>query len=193
MGEEGDRRQELKKSVEALIFVSPEGIDRERLAEVLQQPVPEVERAVEELKSSYEARDSGLTILPVAEGYQMVTAPEVAPMIDSLQTITRKRSLTQAAMETLAIIAYRQPITRPEIEAVRGVDSGGVIGGLLEKKLIRMAGRKKAPGRPLIYTTSRDFLLHFGLESLRDLPVLSELGRTPAEQVEDAQENEGEA
>ena len=187
-----DKRQELRKFVEALIFVSPTGIDRERLAEVLQQPVPEVERAVEELKASYEERGSGLTILPVADGYQMVTTPEVAPMVDNLQTITRRRSLTQAAMETLAIIAYRQPITRPEIEAIRGVDSGGVIGGLLEKKLIRMAGRKKAPGRPLIYDTSRDFLLHFGLESLRDLPVLSELGHTPADQVEDVQETEGE-
>jgi segregation and condensation protein B len=169
----------LKKGIEALIFISPEGIGKDRLAEVLEVSEEEIVRTAEDLAGAYRDRNSGLAIIQVAGGYQMTTCEEVAPLLDRLLTVTRRRNLSQAAMETLAIIAYRQPVTRPEIEAVRGVDTGRVITGLLEKKLVRISGRKKAPGRPMVYATTRDFLVHFGLESLRDLPVLSELGPAP--------------
>jgi segregation and condensation protein B len=173
---------EVKKPLEALIFLAPEGVTARRLAEVLECQVHVVQKAAEELARDYQARDAGLQILPVAGGYQLVTARDLAEVVERYLTVIRKRGLSKKAMETLAIVAYRQPITRPEIEAIRGVDSGSIITGLLEKKLIRLAGRKKAPGKPLMYATTREFLLHFGLRDLRELPALAEFGRQGGEE-----------
>ncbi len=174
----------IKGVLEALIFVSPGGVAARKLADYLECPLSLVSRAAEELAADYLARGSGLAILPVAGGYQMVTSRELAPSVERFLTVVRKKHLSQPALETMAIIAYRQPITRPEVEAIRGVDSSAVINGLLEKKLIRLAGRKKAPGKPLLYATTREFLVHFGLQDLRELPALSELGRPPGQEVE---------
>ena len=126
----------------------------------------EVERIIRELINEYQSKDSGLLVVEVAGGVQMVTNPVCSPWVKKLLSTSVPRKLTQSSLETLAIIAYKQPIIKAEIEAIRGVNSDGVVKTLLERRLVKMLGRKEVPGRPLMYGTTNEFLHYFGLKDL---------------------------
>ena len=163
----------LKPLIEAYIFAADSPLSLERLSVLLERPRAELKPVVEQLMQQYNESDRGFCLAEIAGGYQFRTVAELAPQLRKLSK-DRSARFSRAAMETLAIIAYRQPITRPEIEYLRGVDSGGVMKTLLDKNLLRILGKKDVPGRPLMYGTSRHFLEIFGLRSLNDLPTLKE-------------------
>jgi segregation and condensation protein B len=157
--------------VEALLFASDVPLETERIREVLDLEDAAAARGlVEELMAHYEAEPRGLAIIEVGGGYRMVTRPELAPWLVRLARARTRVRLSRPALETLAIIAYKQPVSRPELDAVRGVNSDAVLDNLLERRLIRIGGRKEAPGRPFLYETTREFLVAFGLRDLADLP-----------------------
>ena len=164
---------DLTPLVEALIFAADGPIRIERMAEVLDLPAADIKDAVAALEADYAERRRGFFLQEVAGGYQLRTHPEFA---DYLRKLGRSRPFrfSRPAMESLAIIAYRQPITRAEIEYLRGVDSGSVLKTLLEKRLVRILGKKDVAGKPMIYGTTREFLELFGLPDLSSLPTLSE-------------------
>ena len=165
----------LKTIVESLIFVHDHPLSLDRLATILEEHErADIRSALEELVEEYAASGRGIVLVQVAGGYQLRSRPEHADYIRRL-TKTKGVKFSQSALETLAIIAYRQPVTRAEVEYLRGVDSGGVLKTLLEKKLLRILGKKDVPGKPLIYGTSRDFLELFGLKDLASLPTLKEI------------------
>ena len=174
---------EIKRILEALLLVSEKSLLAGQAHEVLGPDVQaaDIRRLFLELAGEYEQAGRGLRIVEVAEGFQMVTDPALAPHVAKLTRRVRTIRLTKPSLETLAIIAYRQPLTRIEIEQIRGVDAGGVLDTLLRLNLIRITGRKEAVGRPLLYGTTREFLDHFGLRSLEDLPSKEELQGVPAE------------
>lgn len=160
--------------VEALLFASDTPVEAERIQEVLDLGSEAEARAlVLDLKARYEAEDRGLQIVEVGGGFRMVTRPEVAPWLVRLAKSRTRSRLSRSALETLAIVAYRQPVSRPEIDVVRGVNSEAVLEGLLDRRLIRIAGRKDAPGRPFLYETTREFLVAFGLRDLSELPQVA--------------------
>ncbi|MDH3976627.1 MAG: SMC-Scp complex subunit ScpB [Deltaproteobacteria bacterium] len=169
----------LKGAIEALIFASEHPIKMEKLVELAgHESEGELERKdiraiIEEIRSDYEAPERGLCLMDVAGGYQFRTKKEFSYLLQKLKA-KRPPRFGRAAMEVLAIVAYRQPITRAEVEDLRGVDSGAVVRSLLEKKLIKILGKKEVPGRPMIYGTSRGFLETFGLRDLTQLPSLKE-------------------
>lgn len=166
---------EQRSIAEAVILASAEPIPAARLASVIPSCNPARARAlVEELNAEYIDQRRAFEIREVGGGYQMRTLPEYSPYLHQAQP-TRPLRLSQAALETLAIVAYRQPVTRAEVEYLRGVDAGAVLRSLLERKLLRIAGHREVPGRPLLYATSRRFLEVFGLSGLDDLPALREL------------------
>ncbi len=166
---------EKRRIVEALILSSPEPIAAARLAEIIPYcDAGQVKDLVNELNTGYSEQDRSFEIWEIAGGYQIRTRAEFSGYVQKLQK-ERALRLSQAALETLAIIAYRQPVTRAEIEEVRGVDAGAVVKSLLERHLIRIAGQREVPGRPMLYATTRRFLEVFGLERLKDLPTLREL------------------
>jgi segregation and condensation protein B len=157
--------------VEALLFASDTPLEAERLREVLDLADAAAARAlVDALRARYAAADGALGVVEVAGGFRLVTRPEVAPWLLRLARTRTKARLSRPALETLAIVAYRQPVSRPEVDAIRGVNSEGTLDSLLERRLIRIAGRKEAPGRPFLYETTREFLVAFGLRDLGDLP-----------------------
>ncbi len=161
---------EIPAALEALLFASDAPVELGRIAEVLELPVEEARAAVEALRDACESSGRGLAVVEVAGGVRLVTRPELAPVLLRLQRLRLKSRLSRAAIETLAIIAYRQPMSRPEIEQLRGVNADAVVTVLLERRLIRVVGRKAGPGRPILYGTTREFLEHFGLRDLGDLP-----------------------
>jgi len=172
--------------VEALLFASSEPLPLERMREVLSDEGASDEvlrESIEILRREYADTARAFQIVEVAGGYQVVTLPRFAPCVTRLLTERRKRRLSQAALETLSIVAYRQPVSRAEIEAVRGVAADGLLRSLLEKGLIRIMGRRQSPGRPLIYGTTDEFLRHFGLRALSDLPPLGDLDLSPLEEA----------
>ncbi len=176
---------DLKPILEALLFVADEPLSAERLRQVL-GPVEgaEIHAALARLQAETEERRGGFVLVEVAGGFQFRTRPEYGPWVKRLLD-PRPVRLSKAALETLAIIAYKQPIIRAEIEHLRGVDCGGVLRQLLERKLIRVLGRKEIPGRPLIYATTKRFLEVFDLKDLNDLPTpreIEELGRPSLEE-----------
>jgi segregation and condensation protein B len=164
---------ELTPLVEAMIFAADGPLQDERMAQALDLPVAEIRSAIAALEADYAAQPRGFFLQQVAGGYQLRTHPEYA---EALRKLGRSRPFrfSRPALETLAIIAYRQPVTRAEIEYLRGVDSGSVLKTLLEKHLVRILGKKDVAGKPLIYGTSQDFLELFGLADLSSLPTLSE-------------------
>jgi len=167
--------ENLEAIIEALIFVSEEPVTFKRLGEILDGVEDaEIRDAVRALGRNYEARQGGLYLAEVAGGYQLRTREFCAGWIKKLHGI-RPMTISKAAMETLAVIAYRQPVMKAEIESVRGVDVSGTLKGLLEKNLIRIVGRKDVPGKPIIYGTSKKFLEVFNLKDLSELPTLKEL------------------
>lgn len=172
---------ELKEILETLIFISGRVLATSEMMEILKEvsdgPHPhrqELEAALEALQKEWDEKKAGMTLVAVAEGYEFRSRPEAAPWIKAFNQ-SKPQRLSFPAVETLSMIAYRQPVTRSDIETIRGVDSGGVLKNLLEHRLIRIVGRKEEPGRPILYATSTEFLEMFGLNGLSDLPPLSEL------------------
>jgi len=169
--------------IEALLFVAAGGVLLSQLAAALDLPVREVEKHVDVLESRL-ASDNiphGLRLQRHHGRVQLTTSPETATDVERFLGLEASSKLSRAALETLAIIAYQQPVTRPEIDAIRGVSSDGVLKSLLSKGLVQEIGRADRPGRPIIYTTTSDFLQYFGLNSLEELPPLSiELGTSPS-------------
>jgi len=161
----------LKRALECMLFVSPQPLSTKHIAESLEMDEADVESAVHELRLEY--ADRGLQILRIAGGYQMCTRPEYSDWISRLLKPERAR-LSRAALETVAIIAYRQPITQPEIDAIRGVNTDAVLKTLFDRGLVRHVGRKETVGRPILYATSDEFLNYFGLNDLSDLPELAD-------------------
>ena len=165
----------LKSIVEGLIFVSDSPITFTKLCDILNEyDKEEIRLALTELRNDYNPVERGIYLAEVAEGYQFRTCKENAEFIRRLVRISTSK-LSKPALETLAIIAYRQPMTRAEIEYLRGVESGGVLKTLLEKSLIKILGKKNIPGKPLIYGTSKKFLETFNLRDLKSLPTLKEV------------------
>lgn len=166
--------KEAKSIIEAILFIAAEPMTVDSLKNILELETVEVERLVKELVSDYLLNSSGLLITEVAGGVQMVTNPACAPWVKKLLSTAVPAKLSQQSLETLAIIAYKQPIIKAEVEAIRGVNSDGVVKTLLERKLIKLLGRKEVPGRPLMYGTTKEFLQYFGLKDLSELPTLKE-------------------
>lgn len=178
-------KEEAKKIVEALLFASDRPLFLDEIKDVLEESNPQqVKDLILELKTEYQNSQRAFQIAEIAQGFQLSTDPAYAPWLKKLYKIHHKERLTTPSLETLAIVAYKQPITRSEIELIRGVNVDGVINTLLERNLVRIAGRKDVIGRPFVYGTTRDFLEYFGLSSLDDLPQLEEF-------VETAQAQEG--
>ncbi len=166
--------QELKNIIETLLFIADTPLSADRIRTVVSADAKEIKEALSRLAEEYEERKGGFFLTEVAGGYQIRTRPEYAEWIKKLVQPNPLR-MSKAALETLTIIAYKQPIIRSEIEHIRGVDSGGILRMLLELKLIRVLGRKEIPGRPLIYSTTKRFLEIFGLKDLKDLPTPDEI------------------
>ena len=172
----------LAVQIEALLFASDQPLPLGRLQEMLTHVTrEEIEAALAELDGAYAVDARAFRLMKVGGGWQLATKPEMADVVRRLFTTKRRVRLTKAALESLAIIAYKQPTTRPEIDAIRGVASGGVIETLLERNLIQIAGRSEGVGRPLLYGTTAEFLQYLGLNSLTDLPSLEELERMLSE------------
>jgi len=174
---------DLKNIIESLLFVAEAPLSIERLKQITAAETKEIREALEALSNEYDARKGGFLLREVAGGYQIRTRPEYVDWIKRLLQPNPPR-FSKAAMETLAIIAYKQPIIRSEVENIRGVDCGGVLRLLLERKLIRILGRKEIPGRPLIYATTKQFLEMFDLKDLKDLPTpkeIEEFGKSSAD------------
>ncbi|MFQ5579374.1 MAG: SMC-Scp complex subunit ScpB [Nitrospiria bacterium] len=166
---------ELKPIVEALFFVSGDTLSVDRLRDVIKcVDKKRLHAVIEALQEEYDQSNRGMRLAEVAGGYQFVTRSEMAPWIKEMEKIRTASRLSKPGLETLAIVAYKQPATRGEIEMVRGVDVAGVLKTLMERKLIKIVGRKEAPGRPMMYGTTRQFLEYFGLASLSGLPTLKE-------------------
>jgi segregation and condensation protein B len=166
--------ERLKAILESLLFAAGEPVNLAQLASVLDSvPRDDIRRALAEMTTGYAAGGRGLVLEEVAGGYQLRTPKEHALYVRKLLAAKPPR-LSRPLLETVAIVAYRQPITRPEIEQLRGVDTGGVLETLLERRLVRIAGRKEAPGRPLMYATTSEFLEVFGLKDLQSLPDMEE-------------------
>ena len=161
----------LLAKLEALLFVASGTVTPAHLAMVLDLPVKEVEAGLVELESLY--ADRGLRLQRHAGRVQLTTAPDTAALVENYLGLEATSRLSRAALEALAIVAYQQPTTRPQIDAIRGVNSDGVLKSLLSKGLLQEAGRAERPGRPILYETTPDFLSHFGLNSLEELPPLS--------------------
>jgi len=170
---------DIKPILEGIFFVSDSPIRLETLVEILSESNrEEILEGIGRIKTEYEEGSKGVELIEIASGYQFRTKPRWAEWINRLKK-AKAVKLSRSALETLAIIAYRQPIIRPAIEEIRGVDSGWVLRTLLEKDLVKMMGRKDLPGRPMIYGTTRTFLELFGLNTLADLPSLKEVQPPP--------------
>lgn len=172
----------LSAQLEALLFVAPGPVSTSQLAEALQLSPSEVEAGLNELTQQFTVR--GIKLQRFHGRYQLTTTPEAAELIETFLGLEATSKLSKAALEALAIVAYQQPVTRPHIDAVRGVNSDGVLKSLLSKGLIEETGRAEGPGRPILYNTTTDFLQHFGLNSLDELPKL-ELDFGPAQEPEE--------
>jgi segregation and condensation protein B len=170
-GNHSDTQSDLAIKLEALLFAAPGSVTPSQLAAALEVTTRELETGLGELESFYKQR--GLRLQRHAGRVQLTTAPELGPLIESFLGLEMTSRLSRAAVETLAIIAYNQPATRPQVDAIRGVNSDSSLKSLLSKGLIQEIGRADSPGRPILYSTTSDFLQYFGLNSLADLPPLT--------------------
>ncbi len=172
-------RPEMEAAIEAILFVSSEPVPRSRLLELFEEDErEEAAAALAAVLARYGGEGRGVMVEDVAGGVRLVTRPETGPWLRRFFEVASGSKLSMAALETLAIVAYRQPITGPEIQELRSVNPTGVLKTLLEKRLVRIAGRKEVVGKPFLYATTREFLVHFGLNALRDLPPLEEFEET---------------
>lgn len=179
----------LKAVIEAAIYITDEPLTAEQIAAAVEQPLDRVKEILAQLVTEYAAPDRGLSVRELAGGFKMATKPEhhesIRRFVKNLQPPLK---LSLAALETLAVIAYKQPITAPEILDIRGVQGAGVLKTLLDRKLIAAAGRKNVLGKPIMYKTTRDFLVQFGLNSLAELPTLKEFEELGRLALSDAEE-----
>tara|TARA_B100001250_G_scaffold407659_1_gene428787 strand:+ start:534 stop:1157 length:624 start_codon:yes stop_codon:yes gene_type:complete len=166
---------EIRKIIEALLFASPEPLTQAKVNGIFNPDTPNLKKVVKQLNEQYVHDDRAFEINQVAGGYQLVSRPEYEHFIHKMISKSGRISLSSAALDSLAIIAYKQPIGRYEVEAIRGVDSSGVLKTLLNRNLIKIKGRDSGPGRPLLYQTTVKFLEHFGLNRLSDMPKLKEI------------------
>jgi len=169
------KKKESDQIIEALLFANPNPLNQTMLNQVFDKPVPTIKEAVNRLNQFYEKHEKPYLINSLAGGFQLVTNPDYDIWIRRLLGKSNKLTLSTAALDTLAIVAYKQPIGRYDIEAIRGVDSSGVIKTLLTRNLIIIKGRGDGPGRPLLYSTTKSFLEYFGLNRLSDMPKLKEV------------------
>ncbi len=171
---------EKKALVESLLFVSGDPVTLQTLKNVADMPEADLKQLLDELIAAYRDSNGGILIIEVATGYQMVANPQYVSWIRKMMNTSTPNKLSLPALETLAIIAYNQPIIKAELEQIRGVNADGVIKSLLDKRLIKIMGRKEVPGKPLLYGTTKEFLEYFGLKDLTELPTLKELTRDEA-------------
>ena len=187
---------EIRKIIEALLFASPEPLTQSKVNGIFNPDTPNLKEVVLKLNEQYVHDDHAFEINKVAGGYQLVSRQEYEHFIRKMLSKSGRISLSSAALDSLAIIAYKQPIGRYEVEAIRGVDSSGVLKTLLNRNLIKIKGRDSGPGRPLLYQTTNKFLEHFGLNRLSDMPKLKEITElmeadpTLGEQIVVFEENE---
>ena len=167
--------QQLKSAIEALLFVSGTPLSADRLKGVFEEATADqIEAQLQTLRQEYDGRSAGIMLAEVAGGYQLATRPENAAWIRKFKSVKVSAKLSKAALETLAIVAYKQPITRSEVEAIRGVNIGGIMRNLMERRLVKIVGKKDVPGKPMLYGTTLEFLQYFGLKDLSALPTLKE-------------------
>jgi segregation and condensation protein B len=176
----------LRARLEALLFAAPGAVTLAQLAAALELPQPEVEKGLAEMEAALAA--GGLRLQRHQGRVQLTTAPEAAGLVERFLGLDASSRLSRAALETLAIVAYQQPITRPEVDAVRGVNSDGVMKSLLSKGLVQEVGRAERAGRPILYSTTSDFLQHFGLNSLAEMPPLTTPGGEAGEEKTEPQD-----
>ena len=180
--------QQLKAMLEAIVYVTDEPLSAQQMAAALERPIDVVKRLLDELVAEYAAPRHGLSIREVAGGYKMATKAEHHEAVRAfVKKLTPPLKLSLAALETLAVIAYKQPVTTPEIMDIRGVQGASVLQTLLDRKLIAEAGRKNVVGKPILYKTTKEFLVQFGLKDLTELPTLKEfeeLGRLSVSEAE---------
>jgi len=175
---------EMQAVMEAIIYVADDPIKPEQFREIFpEEPAELIEQALKSMIDAFNARAGGMIIREVAGGYRMTTRPEQHEQIRAYLKTRPNAKLSMAALETLAVIAYRQPVTLAEILAIRGKKSSTALQTLLERKLVAILGRKPVVGRPILYGTSREFLIHFGLKNLSDLPTLEEFAQMAGEQL----------
>ena len=177
---------ELKNAIEALLFASERPLSADEIKNVFSAEggsasggdekinAEDIKTAAENLRNEYETQGRGFRLFEMAGGYQLVSDAKYASYLKKFYQVREKKKLSQASLETLSVVAYRQPVTKAEIEFIRGVNVDGALKTLLEKGLVRIAGRKEIPGRPILYGTTDEFLQHFALNSLKDLPPLKE-------------------
>ena len=166
---------ELKSAIEALLFVAGNPVSVDRLTGIFEEATAgQIEAQLQELVRDYDNRNAGIMLAEVAGGYQFATRPETAGWIRKFKSVKVSARLSRPALETLAIVAYKQPITRTEVEAVRGVNIGGIMRNLMERRLVKIVGKKDVPGKPMLYGTTPDFLQYFGMKDLSALPTLKE-------------------
>jgi segregation and condensation protein B len=187
----------LKAILEAIVYVTDEPLSAQQIAAALERPIDVVKRTLDELVAEYARPERGLGIREVAGGYKMATKAEHHEAVRAfVKKLTPPLKLSLAALETLAVIAYKQPVTTPEIIEIRGVQGAGVLKTLLDRKLIAESGRKNVVGKPLLYKTTKEFLVQFGLKDLSELPTLKEfeeLGRLSVSEEEPEQPSEASA
>jgi segregation and condensation protein B len=167
---------QLKYAVEALLFASEKPLSAEEIRQAFEPgiTVADVREAIYTLKADYDAQGRGFRLFEIAEGFQLMTDPRFADYLKRFYTSREKKRVSPASLETLAVIAYKQPVTKADIEFIRGVNVDGPMKTLLEKSLIKITGKKEVPGHPFLYGTTKEFLDHFGLKSIQDLPPLKE-------------------
>ncbi len=161
-----------KAILEALLFASGEPLSIAAISKATALNDQAIKEIMRDLAAEYMERNSGIMIIEIADGYEMVTDPELAAWIRRLKNISSSNKLSQPALETLSIIAYKQPLTKVEIDQLRGVNSDAAVKSLLDKRLIKIVGKKESPGRPFLYGTTKEFLQYFGLKNLNELPAL---------------------
>jgi segregation and condensation protein B len=195
---------QLKSAIEALLFVAGNPLSVDRLKTLFEEATPEqIEAQLAQLRQDYDGRGAGIMLAEVAGGFQLATRPENASWIRKFRTVKASTRLSRPALETLAIVAYKQPITRTEVETIRGVNIGGIMRNLMERRLVKIVGKKDVPGKPMLYGTTMEFLQYFGLKDLSSLPTLKEfqeleageevMEEVPAAEGEDAEREEAAA
>lgn len=190
--------EEMKRAVEAILFAAGESVEISRIAQALELTTKKTENLLEEVKEEFNSQNHGFKIMRYKDSYRFVTHKEYEEQIRMVMDLNRKKPLSQAAMEVLAVIAYNQPVTKAFVEQIRGVDCSGVIGSLTVKGLIEEQGRLELPGRPLLYGTTENFLRCFNISSIEDLPPIPQSDKedkseeTSVEsEVENSEENSG--
>jgi segregation and condensation protein B len=182
MNGEAPPRDEMHRALEAVLFVAAEPVSSTVLAQLLDSDRAAVEGALARMSEEYERTGSGIVLRNVAGGWRLFSNPSASPVVERFILSSRHARLTKAALETMAIVAYKQPVTRHQVAAIRGVNSDGVLGALVDRGLLEEVGRDEGPGRPLLYGTTPEFLERLGLASIGDLPSLAPLLEEPERQ-----------